>query len=277
MSTREMLPVRRILLALDAGVEMTGFLEAMTAAALALDAELDALFVEDVNLLRLAGLPFARELGLTSSQPRRLQNPAMERMLKSQARRAQALLATIAERASVRWRFHVARGQMITALTEAAVQTDLLTLPLVDDPAMRQHTRRMIRQMAASAACPVLVLPAGAELAPPYAVIFDGSAAARRAVRLAAQLARQAGLSFVVVGLLPSEESARWQEDIDTILSGEKLSARIHPLASRRADAVLRLLRFEGAATLLLPLPDDPSADLVAFPDTLPVATLLVP
>ncbi|MBK7177644.1 MAG: universal stress protein [Chloroflexi bacterium] len=54
--------IQRILVALDASPHSLAALEAAIDLAERLDAELQGLFVEDINLLRLAQLPFAREL-----------------------------------------------------------------------------------------------------------------------------------------------------------------------------------------------------------------------
>ena len=54
--------VRHILVAVDATPSSSVVLEAAARLAREFDAELNGIFVEDLNLLHLAGLPFAREL-----------------------------------------------------------------------------------------------------------------------------------------------------------------------------------------------------------------------
>ena len=58
------LAVKRILIALDPSRRGQSALQAAAHLAAGTGAELAGLFVEDINLLRLAGLPFARELGM---------------------------------------------------------------------------------------------------------------------------------------------------------------------------------------------------------------------
>ncbi|MGD9028912.1 MAG: universal stress protein, partial [Anaerolineae bacterium] len=60
----EELTIRRILIALDASSHSIAALRAAARLASSLEAELHGLFVEDINLLRAAGLPMARELQL---------------------------------------------------------------------------------------------------------------------------------------------------------------------------------------------------------------------
>ena len=55
---------RRILVAIDTSPHGSAALEAAARLATELRAELEGLFIEDINLLRLAGLPFAREIQL---------------------------------------------------------------------------------------------------------------------------------------------------------------------------------------------------------------------
>ena len=64
-------PPRRIVVALDASSHSHAALAAAVALAGRLQAELQGIFVEDVNLLRLAELPFAREVrfGLSAARP----------------------------------------------------------------------------------------------------------------------------------------------------------------------------------------------------------------
>src|SRR3989304_3336351 len=63
---------KRIVVALDTGSLSRAAIETAARLAIGLRAELEALFVEDVNLRRLAALPFARGLGHPSPQHRRV-------------------------------------------------------------------------------------------------------------------------------------------------------------------------------------------------------------
>ena len=62
--------VRRILVALDGSVHASGALEAATALAARLHAELEGIFVQDVDLARLAALPIGREIQFLTGQGR---------------------------------------------------------------------------------------------------------------------------------------------------------------------------------------------------------------
>jgi len=102
-------------------------LDAVAEAAAALEAELLGLFLEDVELLHFAGLPFAREIG-ASARSRGLDVQTMERRLRSQAEEARRALAAAAEGKSVRWSFRVERGSGPAQLRKALGDADLVIL-----------------------------------------------------------------------------------------------------------------------------------------------------
>jgi len=103
-------------------------LDVVAEAAAALQAELLGLFLEDVELLRFAGLPFAREIG-ASTRSRGLDVQIMERQLRSEAETARRALATAAEGKLLRWSFRVERGSVEVQIRKALASADLVVLP----------------------------------------------------------------------------------------------------------------------------------------------------
>lgn len=71
-SSKKKAKTDRVLIALDANLRSLDALRLAAELAARLEAELLALFVEDVNLIRLAGLPFAREVDRSSAVERQL-------------------------------------------------------------------------------------------------------------------------------------------------------------------------------------------------------------
>ena len=155
-----------------------------------MEAELLGLFVEDVNLLRLAGLPFAREVGLTLAHARPLASADMERALRAQALRAQQALEQAATRLSVRCSFRVVRGQVTEELLAAAEEADLVAIGLSRQTLSRARPGTTAGAMAAGTKRPMLFLPRDATVRPPVMVIYNGSAAGERALALAMRLAQ---------------------------------------------------------------------------------------
>ena len=89
--------LRRIFVACDTSPHSAPALLAATRLATELHAELDALFIEDVSLLRLAGLPFATEVDLHSGASRQLDTQVMERTMHYRAERVRQTLIRAAE------------------------------------------------------------------------------------------------------------------------------------------------------------------------------------
>jgi nucleotide-binding universal stress UspA family protein len=253
-ATDQHTPIRRILLALDTATHGLAAFEAASMLAARLDAELHALFVEDINLLRLAALPFARETRLTSATTRRLQNPDMERALRAEAARAQATLATVATRLNVRWSFQVTRGQIAAQVRAATMETDLVALTYSGGaPAGMTHVAATMETMMRGAPCPLLMLPPGAGIHPPFVVVYDGTAASARALRLAAQFAQAEATDVtVLLAVIEPDVLRRLRAETDVLLAGTKVTAQYSVLPRPDATAIARAVRAAAAGTLLM-------------------------
>ena len=79
---------RRIVVAIDGSPTSIAALEATAELASAWGSEVVGLFIEDTNLLRMASLPFAREVGSHSGAHRAINPDQFEREFRSQADRA---------------------------------------------------------------------------------------------------------------------------------------------------------------------------------------------
>ena len=117
---------RRIVVLLDASGPGIEALEAAAARAAEVEAELVAVFVEDVDLLHVAGLPFAREIGVASATRRAMDAGAMERSLRALAGEARRSIEAVARRVPLQWSFSVAHGALSEELLAAAAEADLI-------------------------------------------------------------------------------------------------------------------------------------------------------
>ncbi len=120
--------IRRILVALDTSPHSRAALAAAANLAARLEAQLIGVYVEDMNLLRLAQLPFAQEIHYASATPQKLDKDVMEKQLRSQADRARNDLRQTAEQYALEWSFQVLRGLVAAELLTAAEEADLLVL-----------------------------------------------------------------------------------------------------------------------------------------------------
>lgn len=189
----------RIWVALDESARSTAALSAAAALAEELDAELAGLFVEDVNLQHLFGLPFAREFSVLTGAGRPLSQGDVERTWRRQAATSQRLLAEAAGRQRLRWSFHVARGLVSAEVSTLAQSFDLVVLGKQAGSrvvAFTRTTARVIEGRPQPHAGPVLVL-------------FEAMPASANNLAMGVMLARRNGSELVVLVSAASEDAYR--------------------------------------------------------------------
>ncbi len=192
--------IRRILLALDGSPESRAALAAAARLGITAGAELSGLFVEDIELLRLAGLPFARESGVSSGVFRRLETADIERRFRVAAERAHATLRETAATAALRWSFRVARGRVVPELLAAAGEADVVATGKRSGYGPAGHRLgATARGLIAHLEAPVLVGGARSVFAGPAVVIGATPDASEEALGFVALLARAFGTPDVVV------------------------------------------------------------------------------
>jgi nucleotide-binding universal stress UspA family protein len=248
------LKIRRILVALDASHHSLAALEAAVELAVDLGAELQGLFVEDVNLLRLARSPIAREMQFPFVASAQLDRARMERQLRAQAAQARKALAASCERRRIKWSFRVVRGEVAPEVLEAAMDVDLLSLGKVSRPLVRR-TRLGSTARAAATQSPssVLLLQRDVSIKPPVAVVYDGSPTARYALKIAAHLAQKnEGYLAVLIVAGASDEEYRLQAETADWLRKQALLIRYRRLASAGVTTLTHEVRSEGSGVLVL-------------------------
>ncbi|MEJ2557433.1 MAG: universal stress protein [Anaerolineae bacterium] len=247
--------IRRILVALDASPHSLAALEAAAELAAGLKAELLGLFVEDINLLRLAELPFAREMGDFSTTRRQLDILEVERELRAQASRARRALAIVAGRAQVPWSFRVARGMIAAELLTAATEADLVILGKVGwSPTGRRHMGSTARAVLSQATCLTLILQEGVRLSLPILVVYDGSTIAQKALAAAIRLVRGKNGYLTVLILADGPDVARkFQTSVTKWLRERGLEARYRWLVGADVRHLPRIVDAEGCGMLVLP------------------------
>jgi nucleotide-binding universal stress UspA family protein len=261
------LTIRRILVALDASTHSLAALEAAADLAASLQAELVGLFVEDENLLHLAGLPFAREVRSPSATDRRLNSDQMEQQLRLQASQARRAMAAAAERVQVRWTFQVVRGQVTPAVLTAALEADLLAMGRISRPLMRRsRLGSTARAVSTTTKGSVLLIQDGSDLSQPVLVTYDGSPAARQALAAAAILAQGGStsvraqspnkfgplsLEVLLVSDKP-EETPPLKEEVSRWLKKQGLTANFHSLPQATVPNLARMVLAAGNCVLVL-------------------------
>lgn len=162
---------------LDSATVDSGALLRLSRLAQRLDAELETVFVEDLEVLRIAELPFLREFRFASMRLESFSQQSLEAELRVAARRAEQALAAQAILRDVPWRFRVWRGSLEPEGL-AALDADVLALHRPGTASSKEGSQ-----------------PGESSIA----VCFDGSRAAERALAMASALAVQAQLSLSVI------------------------------------------------------------------------------
>jgi len=250
----EELTIRRILVALDASYHSLAALEAAAKLAASLQAELQGLFVEDVNLLRAAGSPVAREVQYPFATAARLDPQRMERALRAQAARARRAIAKCCERRKIQWSFRVVRGKVASEVLEAAMEADLLSLGKASRPFVdRGRLGSTARAVTARAPHSVLLLQRDTDIHSPITVTYDGSAAARGALMIAAELAqKQEGYLSIFTLASTSEDWQQFQSDVADLLQGRGLMVHQRRLADASVATLIQGLHSERSGMLVL-------------------------
>ena len=194
---RNELAVRRVVVAVDSAARVEPLLEAAAALAVGLQAELRAVVVQSAQLARAAALPFTRELGRVSAEPRAFDPSFVERTLRAQAAVVRQALDATTRSLQVRWGLDVVQGEMAPTLLAHFGTGDLLVIG-------RGTTFAAPLRWVAGVRAPFSELKSR-----PVAVVLDGAAPADRALDAAQAYADFAGTEIVVLVPAASPEAFR--------------------------------------------------------------------
>ncbi len=249
--------IRRILIALDASPHSLAALRAAAELAAHLEAELNGLFVEDINLIRISDLPFTRQVSYYSATLSRVDRAEIEQQLRAQAAYARRALQNTAENRRVRSTFRVARGAIAEELLNAAMESDLIIL----GKAGWSHSKRLgstTLVMISQSPRHTLILQHGARLAHPLGVLYDGSENSQRALKVAQRLRRNEAEFIYVIIMAQSVDRARsLQEEAGEWLRQRGVEGRFHWLINPSANILSGIVNTEHLGALIIPTSSD--------------------
>jgi hypothetical protein len=263
--------VRRVLVAFGASTASGGALEAAVEFAARLGAELEALFVEDVDLLRLAELPFVRQVSLHAGAGRPLSRVELESELRALARQAERRLTEAATRRHMRFSFRTARGQIAAEVSAAAEAADLLILESLSRPFGREARIELpVRALVARVGRSVLLVPPQRAPAGPVHGLIEAGAGGLRALRVAAELAGRYA-SPLVVTVRAADAAGRRQliEQSAAAMPAPPARIEFRTMAEAGAAELDALLAAVASGTLVLDaastlLASDPAWERIA-------------
>jgi len=242
--------IRRILVPLDESRYSGSALKAAIQWAAQWQAELHGLFVEDVNLLKMASLPFSREISPLSPATRQLDPLSMEQTLRARAERCRRQMQEQAEQAKLNWSFRVTRGHVAAEVLSHGSQTDLVIMGRAG------HSSTGAGRLGSTAlsvcrqsACSVFLTGNGLEEMRPV-VLYDGSTAAGRGLTLAVRMVQAEHCPLTLLLVAADEASTSELEHMAKAAVGDTTELKVVVL-SDPLKALQWVERVPGALLIL--------------------------
>ena len=203
--------IRKILVPLDASPHSMAALQAAVNCARNLEAELQGLFVEDTDLLKLGDFPFAQEVCVYSRECRPLDKQNLERQLRARAAHVRQKLAELSGRYHVPWTFRVSRGGVSSEILSATSDADMTILGKLGwSPAKSSRMGSTVEQIIKKGRCPTFILQEGVRLQDPVIVLFTGSKLSWNCLSIAAKMGKMTLNPLVV--LIPAATDEKYQK-----------------------------------------------------------------
>lgn len=121
-----------------------------------MEATLDALFIEDTGLLRLAELPFSTELNRISGEVQELSQAKLISAMRTQVERMEKLLTSYREKKKVQTQLRIVRGNYLTEIAQA--QSNILFASIgqsAHDVLSKSRTSLLVKGQTSSNTLPV--------------------------------------------------------------------------------------------------------------------------
>jgi nucleotide-binding universal stress UspA family protein len=267
----------RILVAIDGSPHSLAALKLAAELAAKIDAELVGIYVEDVNLIRLADLPITREIGFHSARISEVDVQRLKRQLRAQARRAEQALALIAESAEVQWSFRIAQGIIHTELLTAAEETDLVIMGK-SGWSRRKRLGSTAQTMVVEFRQQILILQAGVALGRPIMVIYTGSEVSKKALQVIPDLRTEDYPLSVLISTGDVDRMKELKTDIQKWAEKNKIKPDYLWITEVDEAAIARQVWSKNCGMLVLPAESDllPSEQLLNLLNTIDCAVYLV-
>lgn len=252
---------RRVVVAFDgAADEDVAAVEAAAAFAARLRADLLGLFIEDIDLARLAEHAGITTICARSAGHQRLGAEHLKAALRAQLARTRQAMERAAARQRIRSTFEVRRGRLIAEILSTAAPADLVIIGCRGGPAtsvMAPGTPALTVLSALSEANVRFVLIPRRAMPPagPVLVAYDGSVGAREGLAAAAEIGGvDGGIEVVLLAGRLDEVEAREREAGQVLVeAGVSGSSFIHVRDGGPGD-LLRLAGSRRASLMVVPV-----------------------
>ncbi|NMW17648.1 MAG: universal stress protein [Chlorobiaceae bacterium] len=246
--------IRHIAVALDCSPHSIASLGAAAELARLLNAELTGIYVEDINVIRMADLPFCHEIHMYTSESETFDASTLERSLKVQAKAARESLLRIAENLMIRQSFRVSRGVVPEEVIAAAGDADLLVLGRSGrSPTCRKGLGSTARKALEEGKRPILFIRPGFSAKEwPVLVLYDGSEGSRQALAAALNIITpDITLNVLILGET-HEESVEMERALSEIIALLGSTVEYHHLPLTSGKTLMRYIRMVDSGLLVL-------------------------
>lgn len=203
MSNKESGEIRNILVALDASRHSMAALEAAVHLAHSLEANLEGLFVEDINWYRASQLSSTFEVGDLTGSVRSMGEKEMEQQVNALISRLRRAMVRMSEYNRVKnYRFRSERGDVDQRLLAAAEKADLITIGRSGQSfGQRSRLGHTARALIEKTSKPLLLLQKGHRLGNTLVLAFDPRSDDGDLIRFAQGLARKTESKLMIIAL----------------------------------------------------------------------------
>jgi hypothetical protein len=252
--------IKRVVVSLDAASETSTAIDTAVRLAGRWRVPLHGVFIEDEELIGLAGLPFARQVTLgTGVEP--LTTDHVEDHFRAFAERARRELASAADRHGLRWSFEVGRGPL--APDALGGEDDFVVAGVVTRP-IGGHFRIASRcwSWTATITRPFLLAKREWETGGTvFTLLRRRGPRSARTLDIAAQIAAFGRSSLTVAGtadVAGSDDFAAW---VSGLLEGHSLNLQTEAVASEPAALRQRTIDLDCRLLVLEAAEHDPGPD----------------
>jgi nucleotide-binding universal stress UspA family protein len=247
---------RHIAVAIDCSPHSMASLAAAAELADLMQADLTGIFVEDINILRMAELPFTHEVRIYTSEPEKIDPSHLARSLKLQAREAEAALDRYAGQFMLRHSFRLCRGIVAAEVMSASTEADLLVLGRSGRSAScRKGLGSTVKCALAGKAKNILIMQSGFSPADESVlVLYDGTEASKAALGFAEKLLQTGNTLHILILPRSGENLKTLEEELSELVPAEMLRVEYHALPPGLNDSAIlaRYIHMAGSGLLVL-------------------------
>lgn len=227
---------KRMLVAIDAPDD-EALLELAVSLARLQSAELSALYVEDINLFHIAGLPFAQEIDRMTTAALNFDTVQISHQTRRKIQRLQQRLTDLEKHAKLTVSLKVVRGQYIPEVIAASSEVDLL---LFSKKTAGRTLAKGQKNSKKSFVAPIWN-------------IFNGSQEAENALTLAIEIAenRKADLN-IIFDTQRSQDINYFKQQAKKLLMGRSINSHLFAETKNDYQGVLTQILQRGCSMIVM-------------------------